>query len=651
MCHDGSMFVITKSVFKSPNDEMKAFYLPNDEKPISIAVCIDCFVAVGSKGGVYESPLNRESICRLILLPIKELEGKSIINVSGYYRHVFAVSQDGKVFGRGNNSYNRLGFGKLYDNYDKFVIIPNLDKHKIISSYAGCGHSLFLTSEGKVLACGANHYGQCLLNKETNCYINQICETTITGYATFCIARNALSTVFLACDPPPNIPNQTINYDKDPVIPSTMTSNMKSSTNNKPLSTINSSTLGSPIEFSKLTSNPSTSKLQIFPNSDPHSIRSSFFPTMPNMNNIANKPIVPLNESYSPRLASNCTVKAPLIKVNLNVNAQESIMKQMIGKLKKENDLLKQEKASLREQISSKNKDYEIKHRIIQVLDAQTIRGYRIVREISYGSSGKVLEVVKEENFALKVMNIEDATIEKQQKFIQEYEKLNMLNHPNIIHTLGICMCGDSEMPPSILLEFCPINLQQAVKNSTLSKVDIAKYVYQIAEGMKYVHKCCLIHRDLKPSNILIGKDGLIRISDFGISKLMTTEEQSTTLGSGTQKFMAPEILNEKEYDYKADVYSFGVLLFFILTGGELPKITVIQVGNGIKAKISLTINHFSSSLINNCWNLDPKSRPSFEKICESIEINNYKVVELSISEVTEVRKFVEEHKKRIPKY
>lgn len=333
VCSDGSMFVITKSVFKSPNDEMESFYLPNDEKPISIAVCIDCFVAVGSKGGVYESPLNRESICRLILLPIKELEGKSIINVSGYYKHVFAVSQDGKVFGRGNNSYNRLGFGKLYDNYDKFVIIPNLDKHKIISSYAGCGHSLFLTSEGKVLACGANHYGQCLLNKETNCYINQICETTITGYATFCIARNALSTVFLACDPPPNIPNQTINYDKDPVIPSTMTSNMKSSTNNKPQSTINSSTLGSPIEFSKLTSNPSTSKLQSIPNSDPHSIRSSCFPTMPNMNNIANKPIVPLNESNSPRLASNCTVKAPLIKVNLNVNAQESIMKQMIEKM------------------------------------------------------------------------------------------------------------------------------------------------------------------------------------------------------------------------------------------------------------------------------------------------------------------------------
>lgn len=67
VCSDGTIIVITKSIFKSPNDEIEAFYLPNDEMPTSIAVCNDCIVVVGSKGGVYESSLNRESICRLIL--------------------------------------------------------------------------------------------------------------------------------------------------------------------------------------------------------------------------------------------------------------------------------------------------------------------------------------------------------------------------------------------------------------------------------------------------------------------------------------------------------------------------------------------------------------------------------------------------------
>ncbi|KAK8896169.1 spindle assembly checkpoint kinase [Tritrichomonas musculus] len=90
-------------------------------------------------------------------------------------------------------------------------------------------------------------------------------------------------------------------------------------------------------------------------------------------------------------------------------------------------------------------------------------------------------------------------------------------------------------------------------------------YIYQIADGMKYVHLKKIIHRDLKPSNILIGFDGNIRISDFGISKLMTDDEISMTTGVGTQKFKAPELINEIQYNEKVDVYSFGVLVYFIL--------------------------------------------------------------------------------------
>ena len=91
----------------------------------------------------------------------------------------------------------------------------------------------------------------------------------------------------------------------------------------------------------------------------------------------------------------------------------------------------------------------------------------------------------------------------------------------------------------------------------------------------------------MKTSSTLVGfssRFGKVRISDFGISKLMTAEEQSMTGGVGTQKFMAPEILNEEEYNEKVDVYSFGVVLFFILSHGEMPKITIIQVGNGRKS-------------------------------------------------------------------
>ena len=100
----------------------------------------------------------------------------------------------------------------------------------------------------------------------------------------------------------------------------------------------------------------------------------------------------------------------------------------------------------------------------------------------------------------------------------------------------------------------------------SFSNTETVKVIYQIAEGMKYIHSKKVIHRDLKPTNILLSSDGTVKICDFGISKLMTIEEQTMTRGLGSQKFMAPEILNEEDnYDVKVDAYSFGIVVFFVI--------------------------------------------------------------------------------------
>ncbi|KAK8836922.1 hypothetical protein M9Y10_037448 [Tritrichomonas musculus] len=272
------------------------------------------------------------------------------------------------------------------------------------------------------------------------------------------------------------------------------------------------------------------------------------------------------------------------------------------------------------------------------------------LREISSGANGKVFEVGREETFALKVMHSGDRSVKAQRCFYSEYEKINMLNHPNIIKAFGIYL-SDKNTPPSILLEFCPNDLQTFITKSNPSNVQIVTCIYQIVEGMKYVHKCNIIHRDLKPSNILISKNGTIRISDFGISKLMTSEEQSSTLGVGTQKFMAPEILNELDYDEKVDIYSFGVVMFFLLNRGVMPKITIIQVGTGKKANIPSTFTNLSKQIINDCWNFEPQSRPSFERLLHLFESNDYMLLDLDKSEISEVRHFVKQHKTKIPFY
>lgn len=103
-------------------------------------------------------------------------------------------------------------------------------------------------------------------------------------------------------------------------------------------------------------------------------------------------------------------------------------------------------------------------------------------------------------------MNIENSSFESLQRFVREYDIMNMLCHPNILKTHGIFF-SDEKIPPSILLEYCPLNLEQAVKKHLLSKVQTAVAIYQIAEGMKYIHFRNIVHRDLKPSNILVGDD------------------------------------------------------------------------------------------------------------------------------------------------
>ena len=228
---------------------------------------------------------------------------------------------------------------------------------------------------------------------------------------------------------------------------------------------------------------------------------------------------------------------------------------------------------------------------------------------------------------------------------MNEYELLYKMNHPNIIRSFGFFI-GDEKRPPSILLEFCPHDLSSAITSGTNEQVAI--WVYQIVEAMVYVHSCQIIHRDLKPSNILIGQDELIRVADFGISKLMTLEEQSSTMGAGTQKFMAPELLNEEEYNEKVDVYAFGVLLYYIISHGEMPKITIIQMGNGKKAPIPNSFTELAKQIIDLCWNRNPDERPSFARILEMLQGGDYAIVDLTPAEVKKVKTFVQNHKKLI---
>ena len=286
----------------------------------------------------------------------------------------------------------------------------------------------------------------------------------------------------------------------------------------------------------------------------------------------------------------------------------------------------------------------------LQLLDENEIKEYERVENVGSGGGGSVFKVYKRQYFAIKEMKIQNANTSTLKSFIREYEIMNSLDHPNILKTYGLHI-SSTTIPPSIVLEYCPNHLGEAIKQSFLSNEDLVLYIYQIAEGMKFIHSHNVIHRDLKPSNILISDDGLIKICDFGISKVMSVEEQTMTGGIGTQKYMAPEVLNEEDYNEKADVYSFGVVLYYILTRGQVPNIKLADLFQRKKVELPSSFTDFSKTLINQCMEYDSSTRPSFQSIVEQIDNNHYNLVPLNETELSNVRKSIQEYKTQIPSY
>lgn len=227
-----------------------------------------------------------------------------------------------------------------------------------------------------------------------------------------------------------------------------------------------------------------------------------------------------------------------------------------------------------------------------------------------------------EENEEEDEINNNELDYDKFKRFISEYYFLSSFDHPNIIKTFGF-FPGDEKNDPSIILEYCPYNLKNCVKK--LNNEERSRIIIQICDAMKFIHMHGIIHRDLKPENILLDSEKNVKLSDFGISKLIDLGTQFTNMThmTGTLNFMAPELIRAKDYDEKVDVYSFGVVAYIILMKGEYPNINVFDVYEGKKAEIPKEISKFSRNLIDKCWSLNPQDRPSFAQIYDSIK-NNY---------------------------
>ncbi len=198
---------------------------------------------------------------------------------------------------------------------------------------------------------------------------------------------------------------------------------------------------------------------------------------------------------------------------------------------------------------------------------------YEIRRELGRGAMGIVYEGFDpfiERTVAIK--SVLKSTIDKSEaeeilsRFRREAQAAGRLTHPNIV---SVYEYGEDGEVAFIAMEFIVgTELKEYFYRATRFPInDIAKIMIQLLDALEYSHGRGVVHRDIKPSNILITKDGQVKIADFGIAKIESSELTQIGTVLGTPSYMSPEQFMGLSADRRSDIYSAGVILYQFLTG------------------------------------------------------------------------------------
>lgn len=220
---------------------------------------------------------------------------------------------------------------------------------------------------------------------------------------------------------------------------------------------------------------------------------------------------------------------------------------------------------------------------------------------------------------------------DKKKALEREMPIISKLRHPNILSFFGV-MVNDKKDIMLITELMAAGSLYANIKNNyQIIRRVRHKIALDIAKGMRHMHACSFLHRDLNTKNILLNDNYIAKISDFGLSRIMDDGDEMTS-NVGFLAYMAPEIREGNMYSEKADVYSFGMVLYELFTGREPhhefeeKKENLFQFSKAVSIEgyrppfLKYEIDETWKSLIVECWDYDPKKRPSFLSIFERIE-------------------------------
>lgn len=212
---------------------------------------------------------------------------------------------------------------------------------------------------------------------------------------------------------------------------------------------------------------------------------------------------------------------------------------------------------------------------------------------------------------------------------------MRLVRHKNLVQFIGACSNWPKLCIVTELMAGGSVRDVIQGKGTGLEMPAALKVLRDAARGMDFLHRRGIVHRDLKAANLLIDEHDVVKVCDFGVARLKPAVLTNFVAGNwtaemtaetGTYRWMAPEVLEHKPYDHKVDVYSFGIMIWEVVTG-EVPYagLTPLQAAIGVvqrnlRPTMPPTASPKLTDLAEACWHQDPVQRPEFSEAVTILE-------------------------------
>ncbi|GMH17102.1 hypothetical protein Nepgr_018943 [Nepenthes gracilis] len=249
----------------------------------------------------------------------------------------------------------------------------------------------------------------------------------------------------------------------------------------------------------------------------------------------------------------------------------------------------------------------------------------KIGEKIASGSCGDLYRgVYLFQDVAIKILRSKHLTEASEEEFAQEVSILREVRHKNVVRFIGACtksphLCIVTEyLPGGNLYNYLHKN------NRILELSKLLKFAIDVCKGMEYLHNNNIIHRDLKTANLLMDIHQVVKVADFGVARFLN-QEGIMTAETGTYRWMAPEVINHQPYDQKADVFSFAIVLWELVTA-KVPYETMtplqaaLGVRQGLRPELPENAHPWLLDIMQRCWDPAPSNRPPFYVIRFELE-------------------------------